>query len=73
MSEERVVASNNLGAFYNYVYKRTTNHCGIGVVIDKSGSQITNDHEKANAFNNHLSFVGVVDNDVVPPCNDVPL
>jgi len=71
--EERVVAANNLSAFYNYVYKRTTNHCGIGVVIDKSGSPITNDHEKANAFNNHFSSVGVVDNYVVPPCSDVPL
>ena len=70
--EEHVVAANKFGAFYNYVYKRTTNHCGIGVVIDKSGSRITNNHEKANAFNNHFSSVGVVDNDV-PLCSDVPL
>ena len=31
LAEERVVTANNVGAFYKYVYKRTTNHCGIGV------------------------------------------
>jgi len=45
----------------------------VHVVIDKSGSPITNDHEKANAFNNHFSSVSVVDNDAVPPCSNVPL
>ena len=55
------------------MYKRTTNHCGICVVIDKSGLPITNENKKANAFNNHFASVGIVDNDVVPPCSDVPL
>jgi len=49
--EERVVKSNNLGAFYRFVYKRTTNRCGIGVIIDKNGSPITDSQQKANAFN----------------------
>ena len=53
-AEEYVVAANNLGAFYRFVYKRTTNHCGIGVVMDKSGSPITNDQDKANAFNTYF-------------------
>lgn len=72
-AEECVVAANNLGAFYRFVYKRTTNHCGIGVVMDKSGSPITNDQDKANAFNTYFSSVGVPDNGVIPSCNDVRL
>jgi len=36
--EERVVNANNVGAFYKCVFKRTTNHSNIGVVMDKKWS-----------------------------------
>ena len=35
LAEERVVNANNVGAFYKCVFKRTTNHSNIGVVMDK--------------------------------------
>ena len=73
-AEEHVVTANNVGAFYIYVYKRTTNHCGVGVVTDKIGLPITNDQAKANAFNDYFSSVGTADNadnDVMPCCHDV--
>ena len=73
LAEERVITANNIGAFYNYVYRRTTNHCGIGVIMDKNGSPITNDQAKANAFNDYFSSVGIIDNDVIPHCSDVTL
>ena len=41
--------------------------------MDKSGSPITNDQDKANAFNTYFSSVGVPDNGVIPSCNDVRL
>ena len=67
--EERVIrffTANNSDAFHNYAYRSTTNHCGIGVVMDKNGSPITNDQAKVNAFNSYFSSVGVIDNDVMP-------
>ena len=73
LAEDRVVTANNIGAFYNFVYRRTTNHCGIGVIMDKNGSPITDNQAKANAFNNYFSSVGVKDNGVMPRCSDVTL
>ena len=73
LTEERVVSANHLGAFYRYVYKRTANTSGIGVIMDSSGVAITNDCDKANAFNQFFSSVGVTDNNSMPCCNDVTL
>ena len=70
-TEERVVAAQNTVAFYKYVYKRTTNYCGIGVILDKNGLPITNDQAKADVFNNYVSSVGVADNGIMPCCNPV--
>jgi len=33
LAEEHVVTANNVGAFYKYVFKRTTNHSGIGIKV----------------------------------------
>jgi len=73
LDEERIVNSNNLGAFYRFVYKRTTNRCGIGAIIDKNGSPITDSQQKANAFNLFFASVGVIDNNVVPHCENITL
>ena len=67
------MSADHLGAFYRYVYKRTANSSGIGVIMDSNRVAITNDREKANAFNQFFSSVGVTDNNSVPCCNDVPL
>ena len=71
--EERVISSNNLGAFCRYVYKRTTNSTGIGVIVDKNGLSVTDNRDKANAFNQFFCSVGLVYNNCIPPCQDVVL
>ena len=73
LDEERAIKSNNLGAFYRFVCKRTTNRSGIGVIIDKNGLPITDSQQKANAFNLFFASVGVVDNNVVPHCENITL
>jgi len=65
LAEERVVNANNVGAFYKYVFKRTTNHSGIGVVMDKNGLPTTDSQITANAFNTYFSSVGVADNKII--------
>jgi len=73
LAEERVVTANDVGAFYKYVFKRATNHSGIGIVTDKNGLPILNGQDKANAFNAHFSSVGVADNNIIPACSDIAL
>jgi len=38
-------------------------------MVDDSNNIITNDDDKANLFNDYISSVGVVDNNVTPVCN----
>jgi len=45
----------------------------IGVIIDKNGSPITDSQQKANAFNVFFASVGVIDNNVVPHCENITL
>jgi len=73
LAEERLITSKNLGAFYRYVYKHTTNRCGIGDIMDQNGKPVTNDRDKANCFNKFFSSVGIVDNNILPHCPDVVL
>jgi len=73
LAEECVVNANNVNAFYKYVVKRTTNHTGIGIVVDNNGLPITNGQIKANAFNTYFSSVIVADNNITPVMRDITL
>jgi len=66
-TELRVIESNNLGAFYNYVNKRISYRSGNSALIDGVGNVIVNDVDKANLFNEYFASVGTVDNNVLPP------
>jgi len=68
--ELRVIESNNLGTFYNYVNKRISYRSGIGALIDNAGNAIVNDVDKANMFNEYFASLGTVDNNVLPPCTN---
>jgi hypothetical protein len=66
-AEEQVITSNNLGAFYKHVNKRISHRASIGPLIDGNGTILSDDLEKANAFNTYFASVGVIDNNIIPP------
>ena len=53
--------SENLGAFYKYINKRTSYRPAIGALTDDGGNIKTDDHDKAELFSSYFSTVGVVD------------
>ena len=67
--------SENLGAFYKYINKRTSYRPAIGTLTDDGGNIKTDDYDKAELFNSYFATVGVVDNGtrssaiVERPCN----
>ena len=71
--EERIIHADSLGAFYQFVNKRTANRRCIGVILDENGSLLTSSYDKANAFNKYFSSVSVIDNNFVPSCLNVQL
>ena len=69
-SEVKVIEADNIGAFYNYVSKRTTYRSGIGALLDNDGDIVTDDKAKAELLNEYFASVGTVDNGVQPVCTD---
>ena len=65
-TEERIIESNSLGAFYRHVNKRVTHRADIGVIIADNGDVLVDDRQKADAFNTYYASVGVIDNNVTP-------
>lgn len=70
--EKRIIDANDLGVFYRFVNKRISNRSTVGAVV-ADGIVITDNQDKANAFNQYFSSVGVTDNGLVPQCRDVQL
>jgi len=60
------------GVFYRYVNDRIKNRSCIGAVME-NGDVITDNLDKANAFNSYFCTVGISDNGVVPQCIGVKL
>lgn len=48
-------------AFYRCINKRIANRSDIGVIISDTGRVLTEEDEKANAFNEYFCSVGVKD------------
>jgi len=69
--EERIVESNNLGAFYRYINKRIVNRSDIGAITNDTGRVLIEEDEKANAFNDYFSSVRVKDDNIIPVCTNV--
>ena len=65
-AEEKLVESNNLGAFFRHVNKRVTHRSNVGVIITGTGDALVDDKEKANAFNQYYASVGITDNNIIP-------
>ena len=70
--EQRIIDAGDAGVFYRYVNDRITNRSCIGAVME-NGVVITDNLDKANAFNSYFSTVGISDNGVVPQCIGVTL
>ena len=67
LTEQRIIDANNLGTFYRFVNKRISNRAGIGTVLE-NGVELTDDHDKARAFNSYFASVGCHDNNNTPVC-----
>jgi len=64
--EADIVNSNNLGAFYRYINKRTSYRPEIGALRDNQGKTVIDDYDRAELFNCHFASVGVVDSGLIP-------
>ena len=53
---------------YLFISGRT----GVGVIVN-NGFALTDDVQKADAFNHYFASVGIVDDGLHPNCVDVPL
>ena len=65
--EERILQSNNLGAFYNFVNKKLSSKTGVAPPKDKNGNLLLSDIEKANLLNEYFRSVFTNDNGNLPP------
>jgi len=71
VQEQHIVDANNLGAFYRFVNTRISNGSTVGAIVDE-GLILTDNQDKANAFNKYFGSVGVADGSI-PHCRDLQL
>ena len=71
--EQRVIEAQDLGAFYRFVNKRISNRSCVGAIANPDGTILTNNCDRANAFNAYFSSVNVADNGSIPHCRSVLL
>ena len=55
-AEERLISTNQLGAFYRYIKKRITSSTSVGAIV-QNDVVLTDDGSKANALNDHFASV----------------
>jgi len=70
--EERLISTNQLGAFYRYINKRITNSTSVGAIV-QNDAVLTDDSSKANALNDHFASVYTVDDGITPVCKEMEL
>ena len=70
--EQHIIDANDLGAFYRFVNKRLAGRSSVGAIV-ADGSILTDNHQKANAFNKYFASVGVSDDGTVPPIRNTAL
>ena len=71
--EQRVVEADDLGAFYRFANKRISNRPCVGAIARDDGTILTDNHDRANAFNTYFSSVSVSDNGFILHCRPVAL
>ena len=64
--EEKILNSNNLGAFYKFVNKKLTSSSGVAPLINSEGILISADIDKANLLNKYFESVFIQDDGNLP-------
>ena len=67
--ENKVIESNNLGAFYRFVNSRSSRRSGVGPLVGPNGKIVTSDKEKADLLNKFFGSVCVKDDGHRPHIN----
>ena len=65
--EERILGSNNLGAFFKFVNKKLSSKSGIAPLLTPSGQTTTSDLDKAEILNEYFESAFTLDNGINPP------
>ena len=71
LTEQRLVTSCDLGAFYRHVNRKMAKRSLIGAITANDGRLLVADVKKANAFNDYFASVGITDDGSVPLCDSV--
>jgi len=61
-----LIDSNYLGVFNRHVNMRVTHRSSVSVIFTDSGDVLSDDKDKADAFNKYYASVGVADNNILP-------
>ena len=64
--KKRIIDSNNIGSFYNYVKKKIANGCSVCTLIDSASKPVFDDTEKADLLNSYFCSMGTDDDGVAP-------
>ena len=64
--EENIVSADNVNTFYKFVNNRLSNRSSVLSVTDMDGSELINDLDIANAFNDYFASVVVNSNNLTP-------
>ena len=64
--EENIISADSVNTFYKFVNKRLTNRSSVISVTDMDGTELINDLDTANAFNNYFASVVAGSNNLTP-------
>ena len=65
--ENKLLESNNLGAFYKFINNKLSNKSGVASLKTRDGILLNSDLDKANLLNSYFESVFTTDNDHLPP------
>ena len=65
--EIKLLAANNLGAFYKFVNNKTRSHSSVPPLKNNSNILVTSDVDKANLLNQYFESIFTHDNGITPP------
>ena len=64
--EERLLKTNNLGAFYKFINNKLSSRSSIAPLVDPDGKILTSDLDKATLMNRYFESVFTTDNGNLP-------
>jgi hypothetical protein len=64
--EQKIIESNNVGAFYRFINKRIKGKTSIGALRSAGGELVVDDYKRANIFSQYFTSVCVTDDGLMP-------